>query len=86
MITKHKIVYMLAFTSIVLASVTSISFASDNTQQIAAVSQEIQTLQERLSAANNKIEQLCEPCDSTTYSFPQNTYKTTEWSRCLLSN
>ncbi|MEY3280233.1 MAG: hypothetical protein RL674_218 [Pseudomonadota bacterium] len=60
MITKNKIVYMLAFTSIVLASFTSISFASDNTQQIAAVSQEIQTLQERLSAANNKIEQLCD--------------------------
>lgn len=60
MITKNKIVYMLAFTSIVLASFTSISFASDNTQQIAAVSQEIQSLQERPSAANNKIEQLCD--------------------------
>lgn len=60
MITKNKTVHMLAFTSIVLTTFTSISFASDNTQQIAVVSQEIQSLQEKLTAANNKIEQLCD--------------------------
>ncbi|MEN9898742.1 MAG: hypothetical protein RLZZ66_2391 [Pseudomonadota bacterium] len=51
---------MLTFTSIALAMFTSLSFASDNTKQIAAISQEIQALQEKLTAANNKIEKLCD--------------------------
>jgi hypothetical protein len=60
MITKNKKSYMLMFTSIALTIFTSISFASDNSQQIAAVSQEIQSIQEKLNAAINKIEQLCD--------------------------
>ena len=60
MMTKNKKSYMLMFTSIALTIFTSISFASDNSQQIAAVSQEIQALQEKLTAASNKIEKLCD--------------------------
>lgn len=59
MITKNKTIYMLSFISITLATFSSLSFASDKNQQIAAVSQEIQVLQEKLYAASNKIEQLC---------------------------
>ena len=59
MITKKKTIYMLSFISITLATFSSLSFASDKNQQIAAVSQEIQVLQEKLYAASNKIEQLC---------------------------
>ena len=59
MITKNKTMYMLSFISITLATFSSLSFASDKNQQIAAVSQEIQVLQEKLYAASNKIEQLC---------------------------
>jgi type II secretory pathway component PulM len=64
MITQYKKMYMLTFMSISLTVFTSISFASDNIQQITAVLQEIQALQEKLSEANNKIEQLCD-CSAT---------------------
>lgn len=60
MMTKNKKSYMLTFTSIALAIFTSISFASDNTKQIAAISQEIQSLQKQLNSANQKIEKLCD--------------------------
>jgi peptidoglycan hydrolase CwlO-like protein len=70
MITQNKKMYMLILISIVFAVFTSISFASDTSQQIAAVSQKIQVLQEKLSAANNKIEQLCD-CTTTKNTTTQ---------------
>ena len=51
---------MLTVVSITLATFTSLSLASDNTQQIAAISQEIQSLQKQLNLANQKIQKLCD--------------------------
>ena len=53
----HKLYCVLV--SVSLAFIATPCIANSNEQQIAAVSQEIQSLQEKLSAANNKIEQLC---------------------------
>ncbi len=57
MLTHTKLYRVLA--SVSLAFIATPCIANSNEQQIAAVSQEIQSLQEKLSAANNKIEQLC---------------------------
>ena len=46
--------------SIALAAFTTISSASDNRQQIVAISQEIQSLQEQLNSAHQKIQKICE--------------------------
>ena len=57
---SNRNIYVTTIVSIALVAFTTLSFASDNTKQIAAISQEIQALQEKLTAANNKIEKLCD--------------------------
>ena len=54
---------IIAIVSSALATFSTISFASDHTQQIASISEKIHSLQAQLDATNNKIAQLC---DSTT--------------------
>lgn len=68
MLKKYN--YMLTVVSIALTTFTSLSLASDNTQQIAAVSHEIQSLQEQLTVANQKIEKLCD-CTITKNTHSQ---------------
>jgi peptidoglycan hydrolase CwlO-like protein len=70
MMTKDKTILALTSASIALAFFANPSFANDSSQQIAAVSQEIQSLQAQLNAANNKIEKLCD-CSITKNTIDQ---------------
>ena len=57
---SNKNIYVTTIVSIALLTFTAFSFASDNTQQVAVVSQKIQFLQEQLNSVNQKIEKLCD--------------------------
>jgi hypothetical protein len=52
--------YLLTIVSVALGAFTTLSFASDNTQQIAVISQEIQLLQDQLNSAHQKIQKICD--------------------------
>ncbi|MEN9756013.1 MAG: hypothetical protein RL755_200 [Pseudomonadota bacterium] len=79
MIIKKKMMSALTSVSVVLTLLAVPCFANDSSQQIAAISQEIQTLQEQLNAANNKIEKLCDssiPKNMTNQAAPSQIHRT----------
>ena len=59
MITNQKTTLALSAVSIVFACFSMPCFANSHSQQIVSISQEIQSIQTKLTAANNKLEKIC---------------------------
>lgn len=79
MMMNKKLILALSAVSIIFSFFATSCFANDNMQQIAEISQEIQTLQKQLNDANIKIEKLCDSStikDKTTQTAPTQIHRT----------